>query len=89
MIRLLLLHGHATDPEAIDRHYCEVHIPIAKKDKGLKKWIFGKVTATPDGSPPPCRIADLYMESNEEFESLLGLTGRLGRGCRGSEQFDR
>ncbi len=27
--------------------------------------------ATPDGSPPPCcYIADLYLESKEEFEAL-------------------
>ena len=72
MIRLLVLYGHPTDPAAFDRHYREAHIPIAKKMKGLKKWTIGKVTATPDGSPPPYYyIADLFMESKEEFETLL------------------
>ncbi len=81
MIRLLVLHGHPTDPEAFDRHYREVHIPIAKKMKGLKKSTIGKVTATPDGGPSPFYyVADLYMESKAEFEALLASTGRQGSG---------
>ena len=72
MIRLLVLYGHPKDPDAFDRYYKEVHIPIAKKMKGLKKWTIGKVQGNPDGNPPPYYyIADLYMESREEFELLL------------------
>ena len=72
MIRLLVLYGHPNDPDAFDRYYEEVHVPIAKKMKGLRKWTIGKVQANPDGSPPPYYyIADLSMESREEFEELL------------------
>ena len=72
MLRLLVLYGHPKDPAAFDRYYREAHIPIAMKMKGLKKWTIGKVTASADGNPPPCYyVADLYMESKEEFESLL------------------
>lgn len=72
MTRLLVLYGHPKDPAAFDRHYHEVHIPLAKKMKGLKKWTVGKVMGTPGGQPSPYYyIADLYMESREEFERLL------------------
>ena len=72
MIRLLVLYGHPKDPAAFDRYYQEVHIPIARKMKGLKKWTIGKVKGNPDGSPSPYYyVADLYMESREEFEQLL------------------
>jgi uncharacterized protein (TIGR02118 family) len=72
MIRLLVLYGHPQDPAAFDRYYTERHIPIAKRMKGLKKWTVGKVAGTPDGKPPPYYyVADLYMESREEFEQLL------------------
>jgi uncharacterized protein (TIGR02118 family) len=72
MIRLLVLYGHPEDPEAFDRYYHEAHIPIAQKMKGLKKWTIGKVAGTPDGRPSPFYyIADLFMESREEFEQLL------------------
>jgi uncharacterized protein (TIGR02118 family) len=72
MVRLLVLYGPPKDPAAFDTHYAEVHIPIAKKMKGLKKWTIGKVLGTPDGSPPPFYyVADLYMESRADFEALL------------------
>jgi uncharacterized protein (TIGR02118 family) len=72
MIRLLVLYGHPKDPAAFDRYYREAHIPIAKRMKGLKKWSIGKVQGTPDGQPSPYYyVADLFMESREEFERLL------------------
>jgi uncharacterized protein (TIGR02118 family) len=72
MIRLLVLYGHPTDPAAFDRYYREKHIPIARQMKGLRKWTIGKVQAAPgDEKPPYYYVADLYMESREEFERLL------------------
>jgi uncharacterized protein (TIGR02118 family) len=72
MTRLLVLYGHPKDPAAFDKYYQEHHIPIAKKMKGLKKWTIGKVQSTPGGPPPPFYyVADLYMESREDFEKLL------------------
>jgi uncharacterized protein (TIGR02118 family) len=72
MIRLLVLYGHPRDPAAFDRYYQEAHIPIARRMKGLRKWTVGKVQGTPGGEPPPYYyVADLYMESREEFEQLL------------------
>ncbi len=72
MTRLLVLYGHPKDPAAFDRHYQDVHIPLARKMKGLRKWTVGKVTGTPGNLPTPYYyIADLYMDSREEFERLL------------------
>ncbi|MCI0357382.1 MAG: EthD family reductase [Planctomycetaceae bacterium] len=72
MIRLLVLYGHPQDPTAFDRYYQEAHIPIARRMKGLRKWTIGKVQGMPGGEPPPYYyVADLYMESREEFERLL------------------
>lgn len=72
MTRLLVLYGHPEDPAAFDEYYHEVHIPIAKKMKGLRKWTVGKVQEAPDGQPSPYYyIADLYMDSREDFEQLL------------------
>ena len=72
MTRLLVLYGHPKDPAAFDTYYREVHLRIARKMKGLKKWTVGKVLGTPGGQPPPYYyIADLYMESRQEFEHLL------------------
>ena len=72
MIKLLVLYGHPRDPAAFDRYYQEVHIPLAKRMKGLKKWTIGKVQGTPDGSPSPYYyVAELTMESRAAFDELL------------------
>ncbi|MBI3853352.1 MAG: EthD family reductase [Verrucomicrobia bacterium] len=72
MTRLLVLYGHPKDPAAFDKYYHEVHVPIARKMKGLKKWTIGKVTGMPDGKPSPYYyIADLYAESRAAMEAIL------------------
>ena len=72
MIRLLVLYGHPKDPEAFLKYYYDVHVPIARKMKGLKKWTIGKVTGTPGGEPAPYfYIADLYAESRAAMEAIL------------------
>jgi uncharacterized protein (TIGR02118 family) len=72
MVRLLVLYGHPEDPEAFDRHYEEIHIPLAKRMQGLKKWTIGKVVGTPGGEPSEYYyVADLYADSREELEAIL------------------
>lgn len=72
MIRLLVLYGHPEDPAAFDRYYDQVHIPLAKRMQGLKKWTIGKVQGTPDGKPSDYYyIADLYADSREAIEAIL------------------
>lgn len=72
MVKLLVLYGNPQDPAAFDKYYRDVHIPLAKRMKGLKKWTIGKVLGTPDGTQSPYYyVAELYMESREEFETLL------------------
>jgi len=38
MVRLLVLYDTPPDPEAFDRHYREIHIPLAKKLQGLRRY---------------------------------------------------
>ncbi len=72
MVRLLVLYGHPKDPAAFDKYYAKVHVPIAKKMKGLKKWTIGKVLGTPDGKPSPYYyMADLFVESRQAMEAIL------------------
>jgi uncharacterized protein (TIGR02118 family) len=72
MVKLLVLYGHPQDPAAFDKYYQEVHIPLAKRMRGLKKWTIGKVLGTPDGQPSPYYyVAELYMDRREDFETLL------------------
>ena len=72
MTRLTVLYGHPDDPEAFDRYYREVHIPIAKTMKGLKGWTIGKCEAAEPGTKPAYYlIVGLYAESREAMEAIL------------------
>jgi uncharacterized protein (TIGR02118 family) len=72
MTRLTVLYGHPGDPAAFDRYYNEIHIPIAKKMKGLKGWTIGKCeSATPGEKPPYYMIVGLYAATRAELEAVL------------------
>ncbi len=72
MTRLTVLYGHPEDPEAFDRYYREVHLPIARQMKGLKGWTIGKC-ASVDGKekPPFYLMVGLYAESREAMDVIL------------------
>jgi uncharacterized protein (TIGR02118 family) len=72
MHRLTVLYGHPSDPAEFDRYYNEVHIPIAKKMKGLKGWTIGKCeSATPGEKPPYYMIVGLYAATRADLEAVL------------------
>lgn len=72
MIRLTVLYGHPNDPAEFDRYYRAVHIPIARKMKGLKGWAIGKCqSASPGEEPPYYMIVGLYAESRAAMEAIL------------------
>jgi uncharacterized protein (TIGR02118 family) len=72
MYRLTVLYGHPADPAAFDRYYHEVHIPLARKMKGLLGWTIGKCEGIAPGEKPPYyMIVGLYAPSRAAFEAIL------------------
>ncbi len=72
MIRLTVLYGHPQDPAEFDRYYRDVHIPLARKMKGLKGWTIGRCeSAQPDQQPPYYMIVGLYADSRADMEAIL------------------
>jgi uncharacterized protein (TIGR02118 family) len=72
MIRLTVLYGHPQNPDEFDRYYREVHIPLARRMRGLKGWTIGKCeSAQADQSPAYYMVVGLYAESRDEMESIL------------------
>lgn len=72
MCRLTVLYGHPTDPSEFDRYYHEVHIPIARKMKGLKGWTIGKCESATAGQPPPYyMIVGLYGDTRADLEIII------------------
>jgi len=72
MYRLTVLYGHPQDPEEFDRYYHEIHVPLARKMRGLAGWTIGKCESAIPGEPPPYyMIVGLYAETRAELEAAL------------------
>jgi uncharacterized protein (TIGR02118 family) len=72
MYRLTVLYGQPEDPAEFDRYYREVHIPLAKKMKGLTGWTIGKCQpAEPGLESPYYLIVGLYAESADAMQAVL------------------
>ncbi|KZD22146.1 EthD family reductase [Tardiphaga robiniae] len=82
MARLLVLYKTPKNPEAFDKYYRSVHIPLAKKVPGLKHYgvSTGAVT-TPTGD------SDIHLVAALDFETVaalkLGLASPEGQAAAG------
>ena len=73
MATLLVLYKTPKDPAAFDRHYKEIHIPLAKKIPGLRSYRVSKgVVGTPAGA------SDIHLVATLTFDSLAALQSGLG-----------
>jgi uncharacterized protein (TIGR02118 family) len=50
--QLTVLYNHPEDPASFDKHYNEVHIPLASKLPGLRRYTVTRPVPGPDGSKP-------------------------------------
>jgi uncharacterized protein (TIGR02118 family) len=72
MIQLTVLYGQPQDPVAFDRHYQEVHAPLAKKLPGLKGYTSNKsISLNPQQQSPYYLIVDLYFENAQALQVAL------------------
>jgi uncharacterized protein (TIGR02118 family) len=65
MARMIAIYKTPEDKDAFDKHYFEVHIPIAKKLPGLRKYDVSKnpiISTTGD--------SDTYLIGTLHFDSL-------------------
>jgi uncharacterized protein (TIGR02118 family) len=72
MIRLTVLYGQPDDTEAFDRHYRDVHIPLAKKLPGLRRYTVSRGVAVAFGEDPAYLVAEL------DFDDLATLQAGMG-----------
>jgi uncharacterized protein (TIGR02118 family) len=84
MAKLLVLYKKPKSAEAFDKHYASVHIPLAKKIPGLKKYDISTGTVgTPAGPSGIHLTATLYFDSLDALKAGLPPgTGRGGRSCQ-------
>jgi uncharacterized protein (TIGR02118 family) len=61
---MVVVYRTPKDPQAFDRHYFEVHVPLAKKLPGLRQYSVSRgPIATPAGGPPFHMVATLHFDS--------------------------
>jgi uncharacterized protein (TIGR02118 family) len=76
MVRFLVLYQPPTDVEAFEQHYFEVHVPLAKRLPGLRRYAVGR-NPSPLRGPDPCYlVAELDWDDmhslRKDFASPLG-----------------
>jgi uncharacterized protein (TIGR02118 family) len=64
--RFLALYETPADPEAFDRHYREVHIPLGRQLPGLRRYAVGRDVAAIRGVPYYL-VAELEWDTMEEL----------------------
>lgn len=65
--RFLVLWDKPADPQEFDRHYREVHIPLARQLPGLRRYTLSRNAARIRGAEPYYAIAEL------DFDDLASL----------------
>ena len=72
MYRLTILYGHPQDPKKFDEYYRNVHLPIAERMRGLKKWTIGHGESADPAEPAPYYlVVGLYADTREDLERIL------------------
>jgi uncharacterized protein (TIGR02118 family) len=80
MALMVVIYKTPKDPAAFDRHYFEVHVPLAKQLPGLRKYEVSKgAVVTLAGA------ADAYLVGTLHFDSLAAIreafASECGRAC--------
>ena len=73
MARMVVIYRTPKNVEAFDRHYFEVHVPLAKMIPGLRKYkVSDGAVATPVGAPNVHRIGTLYFGDLATIQQAFG-----------------
>jgi len=72
MLRLLVLYGHPTDPDAFDRHYRRTHIGLARRLPGLRRYTISRGLDALQGEVPYHLVAELDFDNRSALDGALG-----------------
>ncbi len=80
MARMLVIYRMPKDPDAFDKHYIEVHLPLARKLPGLRSYdVSRRPIATPAGDPEPYLIGTLHFDDLAAIRAAFAT--EAGRAC--------
>lgn len=73
MYQLTALYDHPADPAAFDRHYDEVHAPLAAKVPGLRRYTVSRPGPDAAGNRPAYHlVAVLDFDDEASFGAGMG-----------------
>ncbi|MEO7922822.1 MAG: EthD family reductase [Chitinophagaceae bacterium] len=73
MIKITVLYGHPTSPEAFEKYYAESHSSLVGKVQGIVKAELTKFLPNPDGTAAAFyRMAELYFAGPAEMQQAMG-----------------
>jgi uncharacterized protein (TIGR02118 family) len=68
--RFLAVYETPADPDAFDRHYREVHVPLARRLPGLRRYVVSSDVAPVRGDPYHL-VAELEWDTMEELRAAF------------------
>ena len=71
MVRFLVLYNTPEDPAEFDRYYREVHIPLAQKLPGLRRYTISRDVAVIRGTEAYYLIAELDFDDRAALENAF------------------
>lgn len=71
MVKLVAIYRKPENVEEFDRHYYNIHAPLAEKMPGLLKLEVNKIYGTPMGESDLHLIAEMYFENRESLANAL------------------
>ena len=71
MVKLIALYQKPTDVAAFEKHYTEIHAPLARKMPGLQRLEVSHMTGSPGGEPKFYMTAELYFETQDAMMAAL------------------
>lgn len=92
MVRFLIWYQQPTDVQAFEQHYFEVHVPLAKRLPGLRRYTVSRNPSRVRGPDPHYLVAELDWDDmaslQQDFASPLGQetardVDKLGELCPG------
>ena len=69
MHRITIQYGAPADPAAFDKHYQEVHVPLAGRIPGLRRYTVSRPRGL--GGPAPYLVAELWFDDADALKAAL------------------
>jgi uncharacterized protein (TIGR02118 family) len=69
MHRITVQYGEPADPATFDKHYTEVHVPLASRLPGLRRYSISRPRGL--GGSAPYLVAELWFDDADALKAAL------------------